>query len=176
MQGMNLKEELLKELSHYNIDRVVSYIGDRPSLFAHLFEILETADKSLSPRVAWATAICLDNNPGLGIPYQKRMVELLRNPAHTSLIRTVLRYFSQIDLEEELQGELYEKSFHYLLDAKFPAAPRVYAMQIMYNIGLHNPELLNELKLILDEVLPLSDGGVLNRGTKLLKEINSKKP
>jgi hypothetical protein len=172
---MDYAEELSKELSRYNIDRVVSMIGGHPEAFSQLFRIFEESEPFLKPRVAWAVAIILDQYPYLGIPYQEQMSEILRNPLHPAVTRTIMRYFSQIDIQENLQGEIYEKSIKYLMETGCPPAIRVHSMQIMFNLGTQNPDLLNELKLVLEEILPYSDGGVLNRGTKLLKKINSKK-
>jgi hypothetical protein len=173
---MDYAEELSKELSRYNIDRVVSMIGGHPEAFAQLFRIFEESESFMNPRVAWAVAITLDQNPYLGISYQNQMVKILKSPLHPAVTRTILRYFSQIDILENLQGEIYEKCYGYLMETGCPAAIRVHSMQIMYNLGTQNPDLLNELKLVLAEILPYSDGGVLNRGTKLLKKINSKEP
>jgi hypothetical protein len=168
---MDIFQTLHPKLSRENINQVVDYVGSDMQRFAQLYEILEGCGKAGAPRVAWAMSICLDHYPELGLAYQQRLVRLLKNPVHTSVARTVLRYFTQISLEEEYQGVIYQYSIDFLINPSVPAAIRVHAMQIMYNIGKQNPELLHELAIILQEILPLSNGGVLNRGIKLLRKI-----
>ena len=87
-----------------------------------------------------------------------------------------MRIFQNIDIPEEYQGVLYDFGTELILDIKEPVANKVFAMTMMYNIALPFPELLEELKMILETQYPYEMPGYKSRTRKLVSQINSAQP
>ena len=61
--------------------------------------------------------------------------------------------------------------FRFVLSSFESVATRVYSMEILYNITKHEPDLKNELILVLEEVIINSEKAVLWRAQKIRKQM-----
>ena len=88
---------------------------------------------------------------------------------HDAVKRNTVRLLQGVDLPEELMGRVVDICFKFLLDVKEPVAVRVFSMQVLYNICLKEPELADELRIVIEEFMPHGTAGFKSRGKRILK-------
>jgi hypothetical protein len=168
-----LTKMILAGNTRFNTDLVAAYIGTDEDLFSELIFLMHNGKPPVPQRAAWIMTAVTDKYPWLLIPYIKKIVNMMPSFNHPGVVRGVLRQFCQIDFPGEIEGKIFEMSYNFLIDAKQPVAIRVYAMQILFNISEKEPDLKNELKLILESLLDdTTSGGIISRAGKLLKQLN----
>ena len=158
--------------NRFNIDCTVTFIGTNQDLFDDLVEIMLHSNKPIPQRAAWVMTVVIDNYPWLLKNQLNLLIDSMQYFKHPALARCFLRALCVIDIPDDKMGLLYEKCHNYLFDTKQPAAIRVFALQVMYNISEKEPELKFELKLIIESQIINSTAGLQNRGGKLLEKLN----
>ncbi len=167
---MDIRFTLLQEENTLvQIKEMAKYIGSDASKFAQIMELFFSKEPRVAQRAAWAFGHCTDAYPQLAIPYLKDMVHSLRQPAPDAVKRNILRLLQRIDTPSALWGDLVDICYDFLLDKKKPVAIRVFAMTVLSQIAHQLPELGEELKTVVEELLPYGSPGLLNRGRKVLK-------
>jgi hypothetical protein len=168
-----LTEMILAGNSRFNTDLVAAHIGSDEVLFGELIYLMHNGQPPIAQRAAWIMTAVTDKYPWLIQPYINGIVERMHSCCHPGIVRSVLRQFCQLDFSEEIAGEIFEMSYKLLNDTKQPVAIRVYAMQILFNISEKEPDLKNELKLVLENLLDdIASAGIASRAGKLLIKIN----
>lgn len=167
----DLRRALENPQSRANADAIVRMYHQGAFSFEELFVAMESGEKPYSQRAAWPLGLLLESHPQLGLQHLHRMYALLERPLHPAVRRTVLWYYSKIDLPEDLQGPMIEKCFEWIPMQNQPTTTPICAMTIIYNIGKKYPELHTELYLLLSEIIPLAQGGILSRGRNIMKLI-----
>ena len=178
---MNISQRLESAHSKENSLEIVSYIGNDKIRFQELMNcfLLGTKDYRVPQRAAHAVSLCFDKNPSLIQPYIPELVQLLENPdLKGSLKRNILRILRFSEIEENLRGTLYSRTFELLADPKEEIAVRAFSMTVLYNITQYYRELKQELKAMIEMVLsePKVFPGVKSRGEKTLFLLNKELP
>ncbi|MBL4624700.1 MAG: hypothetical protein JKY42_06130, partial [Flavobacteriales bacterium] len=125
----------------------------------------------IAQRSAWALMHCAVNDYNLVYPYLDKMVDMLNEDAHDAVKRNTLRILGEIEIPEHLLGILTRKCFAYLQSEMEPIATRVFAMTVLLNITKKEPDLKNELKMVIEGILPYGSAGIKSRAKKTLKEL-----
>lgn len=162
---------LLAGLSRFNTDLVVAQVGTDQESFDNLVDIMLTAPEPIPLRAAWAISVITDKDPWLLEPRIVEVFDKRNSFKHPSVIRFLLRYLSHAPVPEVRMGEVFDFCYSALQNVKNPAAIRVFAMQVLYNISEIEPDLKNELALLIEAQLDTGSAGVINRGEKLLKKL-----
>jgi len=105
----------------------------------------------VTQRAAWIVSICTERNPELIHPFFLKMVNNLEGEVHDAVKRNTLRIFQFFELPKTLWGKTVDVCFRFLMDADEPIAVKVFAMTVAANICKFEPELKNELKLVLED-------------------------
>ncbi len=168
---MDIREALLADRSKEHIQYIANYIGNDQERFNQLFDLFLHDEIRVTQRAAWVISHCFDKHPQLIDLHIKAFWTNLEVPQNDAIKRNTLRIFQNYSLPEELQGIAATLCFDFLADPNEAVAIRAHSMPILYNIGLQQPELLPELALLLEEVIPHGSTGLKNRGMKILKKI-----
>lgn len=169
---MNLVEIILKEHSRLMRDRVVGYVGNSPVRFAELIEVFLKGPYRVTQRAAWPISYCVMQHPELIKPHLSRVLKSLEAPAApTAVKRNVVRLLQFIDIPKSLQGRAATICFGYLADKKETIAVRVFSMTVLANIAKQQPELKEELKVIIEDQLPYGSAAFRSRGQAVLKQL-----
>lgn len=168
---MNIKTKLLTEHSKENTLQIVNYIGHNPDRFGELMDLFFEDENRVAQRASWVMSQCTKEYPTLIIPYLEVMVDNLYNNVHNAVKRNTVRIFQDIDIPESLIGKLADVCFKYLEDTKEAVAVRIFSMTVLYRICLREPELKNDLQLLIEEFLPHGTAGFKSRGKKILKQL-----
>ncbi len=169
---MKIREEILKEHSRTQAEKIASYIGENEIRFAELMKLFFGNTYRVTQRAAWIVSICTERNPFLIEPFLSKMVNNLEREVHDAVKRNTLRIFQSIELPKKLWGKTVNICFRFLIDADEPIAVKVFAMTVLSNICKYEPELKNELKLVLEDQLENASAGFKSRAQKVLNGIN----
>jgi len=169
---MDLKEQLLLEISRRNADIIVHYIGNDPVLFKQLMGFVFNGEKPLPLRASWVASIISDTYPELLKPYLNNIITQLTKFEHPGVRRNLMRYVASVQIPEKYAGKLFDDCYTWLLSKDEPPAVKVYSMQILFNISHNEPDLLNELLLVLEELTDHESAAIRCRTRDILKEIN----
>lgn len=168
---MNIREALLEEHSKKQTERIARYIGSDQKRFAQLIKLFLEGEYRVVQRAAWVMSYCAERHPELVMPYLEKLLDNLDNTKlHDAVKRNTLRIFEVIDIPEKLQGKLVDICFR-TLSGQDPVAMKAYSITILLNICREEPDLKNELRLVIEELMPYGSAAVKSRGRKALKEL-----
>ncbi len=127
----------------------------------------------VAQRAAFTVSMIGASHPGLFRPYIGKMFQRLDAPVHDAVIRCILQIFQELDFPEEMEGLIFDKCLSFLISPKYPAAFRVYAMNILVNICEKYPELKSEVKPVILDVLQTSElPSITSRAKRELKRLD----
>lgn len=168
---MDIRAQLLSELSRTNIDFTIHTLGNNKEHFKELISIILTEKDPLPMRASWAAEGISAKYPELIHPYIKDLVKNLRKFTHTGTIRNVLKILLRIKLDEKYHGEMADICFEWISKEDMPVAVKVFAMQILANLIPVYPELKNEFLEIINEQIPRNSPGFKVRAKKIKIEL-----
>lgn len=170
---MDLKAAILKEHSKPQAILIQQYIGSNQELFDELMTHFFSNQYRVTQRAAWIMSHCVEKYPFLIQPHLEKMVYNLGDKKiHVAVKRNTVRMLQEVEVPEDLMGTLADYCFKFLLDPKEAVAVRVFSMTILYNICKKEPDLANELKVVIEEFLPHGTAGFKSRGKRILKGLN----
>ncbi len=126
----------------------------------------------VTQRAAWIVSHCADNHPDLIKPYLDVMIDRMLEPGmHAAVKRNVVRILQDIELPKQLEGRIATICFEMLASAKEPVAVKVFSMTVLANIAEQEPDLKNEIRILIEQQLPTGSAGFRSRGMKILKRL-----
>ncbi len=171
---MNQRKEELIELieggwESRRFNEVAKELAQSPSDIQLLFE-LNTHKK---PKIAWRSAYLLDLShdvdPSILDDYLSTLIERTPQLTYESIKRHYLRILSQHDLSELADGNFLDCCLNWLQTEETAIAVKAHCMTIAYELCKPYPELIPELRAILENLLPYGSKGEVNRAKKILK-------
>ena len=168
---MNLAEQLKLEISRRNTDYAANYVGNDPKRFKELMDLVFTGEPPLPHRASWAVSTVFDKYPEMLTPYLNKVISKIEKFEHPGTRRSLLRCLAEIEIPEHQQGKLFDVCYNWLLSKDEPPAVKVHSMQILINIAKPQPELLREIKLIIEELTDHESAAIRSRSRNLLAKI-----
>ncbi len=170
---MNIKKQLLAEHTKANCEKMASYIGNDSKKLDELVQLMLEGDYRTAQRASHTLQFCTDLYPSLILPYTAFFITLLKNNPINAIKRCITRAWGKIDFPEEFQGEVVLIAFDFLQDPKEAIAVRAYCITILYNLTKKYPELENEIRLVLLDIIDYETApAILVRTKKTLKKLN----
>jgi hypothetical protein len=152
---MDIRAVLLAEHSKSQTMKIVRYIDGDPVRFAELMDNFLGDTYRVSQRAAWAVNYCAEHHHELVKPYFKRLVEQLeREDVHVAVRRNVARTLQFVEIPPKLHGRVFDACYNLVDDAEQPVAVRVFALTVAAKIAKNEPELLDELRLVVEKHAP----------------------
>lgn len=169
---MNLEEHILKEHSKHNTVRIARWIGGDKKRFKQLMDLFLKGEYRVTQRSAWIVSHCADEHPALILPYLNKMIDRMMNPdVHVAVKRNVVRLLQNIEVPPGLVGKVATICFELLASQKEPVAVKCFSMTVLANIAKQEPDLRNEIRLMIEQQMPWGTGGFQSRGRKILREL-----
>lgn len=166
---MNIREALLSEHSKHQAMAVAGYVAADPERFAELMRLFLESEYRTSQRAALPVNYCATRNPELIHPYFERLVDLLgSNGTPVAIKRNIVRQLQFIDIPGDLHGKLYSLCIDLVDDTAATVAVRVFAMTVAAKIAKTEPDLMGELRLIVEKHLPHATAGFRARARRIL--------
>jgi hypothetical protein len=169
---MDIRKEILKEHNKAQTMKLVDYVGDNPHRFESLVTVFLQGPYRITQRASWSLAYCVEAHPQLIRPHLKTILNHLKKSAiHDSVKRNTIRLLQFIEIPKRLQGQVVDTCFQFLSSKKEPVAVHVFSMAVLVNMARHNPELIHELIVVIEDHLPFAKPAFTSRAQKALKEL-----
>lgn len=172
---MNLREAILEEHSKAQADRIAAYIGTDTERFDELMQLIFHDEYRVVQRATYALKKVGDKYPKMILPYLEEMIPKLRQEEiHVAFRRNALSVIADLKIPEKYIGELADICFGFLESRKETIAVRAHSMTILEQVCEYEPELTNELVLLIEEFMPHESAGFKSRGKRILKRLRGK--
>jgi hypothetical protein len=166
---MKLREQLLKEHSKANCLRIVKWVGDDQKRFDELFALFLGDEYRVIQRAAWPVSYCVIAHPKLINRHFKKLVENLKKPnLHTAVKRNSIRLLQDIVIPEKYEGDIMNICFSYIAEPAEAAAVKAFSIRVIENLSKKYPEILQELKTIIEDRWDYETPAFKSRAKKIL--------
>jgi hypothetical protein len=166
---MDIRQALMAEHSKRQTMAIVEYIGDDDRRFADLMKIFFAGEYRLTQRAAGTMNYCAERRPELIRPYLPKLLDCLkRDDAHDAVKRNVVRMLQYVEIPPRLAGKIYSHCVDLVDDAYEPVAVRAFALTVAARIAKSEPDLMNELRLIVLKHLPHATAAFQKRAREVL--------
>lgn len=173
---MDIRTALLKEHSKRQCDSIVSCIGADQKRFDTLVNIFLNEEYRLVQRAAWPLSYCVIAHPHLIKKHLKKIVQNLKKTGiHNAVKRNTIRLLQEVEIPASLHGAVMDICFQYLADPKEMVAVKAFSLTVLGNFAKQYPEIIPELKLIIEDRLPHETAAFKVRAGKLLKKFEEEK-
>ncbi len=170
----NLNDIIMAEHSRAQADFIADIVISQPTLLNELVEIVFLNEEPISRRASWPLRIVSDRNPEIVTPVIPQIVKELPIIDSMPIRRALLALLVNVDIPEEFHGELLQFTTGILLNKGSEIAHVIYSTDIYYKLSVNEPDLLNELALMLEQLLPYGSPGVKSKSRKTIKKIHNK--
>jgi hypothetical protein len=169
---MDLAEALLKEHSKKQCDAIVQYIGNNKERFAGLMDLFFTSEYRITQRAAWPMSYCVRNHPLLIQPYYKKLLDKLsEKDIHNAITRNIVRLLQDVEIPKKFHGRVMSICFDFIQSNETPIAVKAFSLSILHNLSEQYPEIIPELKLIIEERWEHETPAFRSRAKRFLKAI-----
>jgi len=166
---MELKETVLQAKTKAASQAVANWVGPDQDRFDQLMHLFLHDEPRVTQRAAWIVSMVADQDPFQIEKYLAPLIlNLRRDDLNIAVRRNTLRILQEVEIPEELQGHAYDLCFNFLSNPAEPIAIRAFSMTVLFNIAKTLPELLPELKVLVEEVMPYGSAGLKSRGKHIL--------
>jgi hypothetical protein len=170
---MNIKTALLKEHSKKQCNAIIKYIGKNPERFAELMKCFFEGEYRVTQRAGWPMSYCAEKYPDLIKPYFKKLLENLGKPnLHDAIPRNTVRLLQYVDIPEKFHGQVMDICFRYISSPTESVAVKAFSITVLQNLAKKYPEIINEIKLVIEERWDYETIAFKTRAKKLLKELS----
>jgi hypothetical protein len=163
--------EMLKDASIYTVKQIVKIVEEHPEKINDLVKLTLSNKGSVSLRAAWTLAHCHEEMPYLVEPYVVDLLNACPNFTHAGARRSILKIMSTVTVPEDYKVFLFDHCLQWLISKKEPIAVKAYAMDILSNIALEEPDLKNEVIPAILDVMPNGSKGIRAKGKIMLKKL-----
>ena len=124
----------------------------------------------ITQRAAWPISYCVRNHPKLVQPYYEVFLNLLEQKGlHNAIIRNTVRLLQDVDIPKKYHGKLMSLCFEFIQSNETASAIKAFSLTILQNLSVLYPEILPELRLIIEERWPFETAAFHVRARKILK-------
>ncbi len=169
------REEIFEFIKYWdNLELFFAEVNSMPSNFKLLLDIALNDDRYISWRAAYLVDQMHDKDSQIILPYLDAIIENLKTQKHAGKKRHFLRMLTSHEISEKHSGFMVEYCFKAFQAAKEPVAVKVHAMQILFNIAQKEPDLKEEIALVIEHEMEYhATAGILSRGKKLLNKLRN---
>ncbi|MBK9765993.1 MAG: hypothetical protein IPP63_02640 [Chloracidobacterium sp.] len=148
---MDIREALLAEHSRLQTMKVVGYIDGDADRFAELVRLFLGDEYRVSQRAAAAVGYCVEHRHELVRPsFGKFVAQLEHTDAHPAIRRNILRLLQFVEIPIGFRAKAYDACIGLIDDPNEPVAVRAFAMTVAANIAREHPDLMRELRSIVN--------------------------
>lgn len=168
---IDLRDEILREHSKAQRDLIVEWVGDDQKRFDKLFQLFLTDEYRVAQRASWSVSCCVANHPQF---IKKSFGPLLNNldrpGLHDAIKRNTVRLLQHVEIPQTYQGQVMNVCFKYLEAPNEAVAIKAFALTVLGNLAKTYPEIIPEIKLLIEAQMPHQTAAFKSRANRLLKE------
>ena len=167
---MNLREEILKEHSKSQRDKIVDWVGDSKQRFNELFRLFLNDEYRVTQRAAWPVSYCVGAHPAFIRDNFGKLLKNLEKPnLHDSIKRNSIRLLQHVAIPKKYQGQVMNCCFEYLESPTEAVAIKAFSLTVLGSLAKQYPEIIPEVKLLIEDQLPRQTAAFKNRAKVFLK-------
>ncbi|MBN4072831.1 hypothetical protein JYT74_02200 [Crocinitomix catalasitica] len=169
---MNIEEQLMTENSKRNWNILITEIVKNPGQMTSLMKLYFNEEYHRSMRSSQVVSQLFAHRPDLIEPYLIQMANYLDDDPPTAIKRSVMRIYQWTEIDEEVEGKLFDYAIKYMRSKDEPIAIKAFSMTVARRICERYPELAPEaiapIEILVEENYST---GTVNRGKKELKKL-----
>jgi hypothetical protein len=167
---MKLREQLLKEHSRANCDKIVKWIGEDQHRFDELFHLFLSDEYRVVQHAAWPLSYAVIGHPQLIKKHFTRLLVNLDKPdIHDAVKRNTMRLLQDIDIPGKYHGRLMDTCFKYISIPGEAVAVKAFSLTVLEKLSKSYPEIIPEIKLLIEENYERETAAFKSRAKKFLK-------
>jgi len=170
---MNIRTALLKEHSKKQCAAIVKWVGGDQKRFDELFDLFLNDEYRVVQRAAWPISYCVEDHPGL---IKKHFAKLIKNlnkkGIHDAVKRNSIRLLQHVDIPGKFHGQIMDICFRYISSPTEAVAIKALSITVLQNLAKQYPEIINEIKLVIDERWDHETAAFKSRAKQLFKEFS----
>ena len=170
MATFNLREEILKEHSKLQCTKIVNWVGSSQQRFDELFGLFLNDEYRVVQRAAWPVSYAVIAHPEFIIKHWSSLIKNLQKPnLHNAVKRNSIRLLQDITIPKKYQGQIMDICFKYVESPSEAVAVKAFSLTVLNNLAKLYPEILPELKLLIEDQLPHQTAAFRSRAKVLIK-------
>lgn len=168
---MELRNQILKEHNKENCRKIVDWVGNDQERFNKLFHLFLNDEYRVTQRAAWPMSYCVIAHPDLMKNNFGKLIDNLNKPKiHDAIKRNTVRLLQSTVIPEKYEGAVMDICFKYLESPTEAVAIKAFALTILGNMSRKYPEIIPEIKMLIEDQLPHQTAAFKVRAKKLLQE------
>ena len=133
---MNLREEILKEHSKSQKDKIVNWVNDSKQRFNELFHLFLNDEYRVAQRAAWPVSYCVGAHPEFIKDNFAKLLKNLEKPKlHNSIKRNSIRLLQNVAIPKKYQGQVMNLCFEYLESPTEAVAIKAFSLTVLGNLA-----------------------------------------
>jgi len=166
-----VKSLIEEEHSRIQKDKIVKLVLSDKAYFTALMKCFFYGEYRICQRAAYPLLDLVLARPEWFKNYfQKILIKLNEEKNHPSILRNSVRILVELDIPKKYEMEFLDKAIMYIMDNDLPVAIRAFAITLAGNIASQHPDLLDEVKMVVQEQMEYPQKPAFRyRATRLLK-------
>lgn len=166
----NLREQILKEHSKVQCTKIVNWVGSSQTRFDALFHLFLNDEYRVVQRSAWPVSYCVIAHPVFITKHWSKLIKNLQKAnLHDAVKRNSVRLLQDIPIPKKYQGEIMDICFKYLASPTEAVAVKAFSLTVLHQLSKQYPEIIPEIKLLIEEQLPHQTAAFKSRAKSFLK-------
>ncbi len=133
--------------SRFNKDQFLSLIQESPNTMEETFQLALGSETPVSWRAAWVLNHATSKNDQRIKNHASKIIEIL-NTKEDGHQRELLKLLDKIEIDEELEGILFDKCVTIWEAVEKSPSVRVVAFRVLAQVAIKYPEMKNELAFL----------------------------
>lgn len=168
---MEFIDQLQSRLTKKQQTHLVARVNASESLFNEIINILIHEKGMAQQGAAWIYGYSGIEHQSIVLNRLGELVNSIKPKTHPSVLRNTLRVLMRIKITEPFRGMVFENCYKWAEDSSQPVAIRAFALHTMSKILDFEPELANEIDLLIDNISMNASSGLLNTCGKVKTKI-----
>ena len=165
-----LREAILKEHSKTQCTKIVNWVGASQQRFDELFNLFLNDEYRVVQRAAWPVSYCVQAHPEFIKKHWNSFVKNLQKPnLHNAVKRNSIRLLQDIAIPKKHQGQIMDICFNYVESPTEAVAVKAFSLTVLGNLAKQYPEILPEIKLLIQEQMLHQTAAFKSRAKAFLK-------
>ena len=170
---MNLREEILKEHSKKQRDKIIDWVGNDGKRFNELFSLFLDDEYRVTQRASWPLSRCAVANPAFMKNKFGKLISNLRKPnLHDAIKRNSVRLLQSVEIPARYEGDIMDICFQYLQSPTEAVAIKAFSITVLGNLSKKYPEIIPEIKVIIEDQLPHQSAAFKSRVKTFMKSVH----
>jgi hypothetical protein len=165
-----LGNSLANDSSDASLKKWVHYIVENNIALTDLISLLH-AERKVAMRFTWLVGGLCELKPEVVFPTVSYFYSKRNEIPFPNFDRSLAKMFWLSGVPEEIEGEVIDDLFKWILDAKITVSTKVYTISALYNLSVKHIELKNELKLVIEDQLGKNSIAFEKRAAVILKKL-----